>query len=75
MFDVGEYGSNNDCGILNNSAMEKNFESNSLDLPQPDHLQGCEFSPLPYYLLGDEIFPMKDWLIRPYPGKSMNEEH
>ena len=55
--------------------MGQNFELNRLGLPEPNHLQGCNFSPLPYYLLGDEIFPLKDWLIRPYPGKSMTEEH
>ena len=27
------------------------------------------FDPLPYFLIGDEIFPIKTWLMRPIPGK------
>ena len=75
MFDIGEYGSNNDCGVLSNSVMGHNFECGKAALPEPNHLPGCSFSPLPFYLLGDEMFPLKSWLIKPYPGKSLSEEH
>ena len=27
-----------------------------------------------HFLLGDEIFPLKKWLMRPYPGKNGSEE-
>ena len=74
MFDVGGYGSNNDSGILVNSIMGKRFERGTLDLPVAKDLPGCSFTPLPYYLLGDEIFPLKPWLIRPFPGRNMTEE-
>lgn len=30
-------------------------------------------SPLPY-LLGDEAFQLTDYLLRPYPGKGLNQE-
>ena len=30
--------------------------------------------PLPYYLVGDEIFPLKTCLRRPYPGQLSEEE-
>uniref|UniRef100_A0A1X7TMB6 DDE Tnp4 domain-containing protein n=1 Tax=Amphimedon queenslandica TaxID=400682 RepID=A0A1X7TMB6_AMPQE len=26
---------------------------------------------LPYTLVGDDIFPLKTWLMKPYPGKSL----
>ena len=28
----------------------------------------------PYFLLGDEIFPLKKWLMRQYPGLNADEE-
>ena len=28
---------------------------------------------MPYYLLDDGIFPLKKWLIKPYPGKNLTE--
>ena len=29
---------------------------------------------LPYFLVGDEIFPLKTWLMRPYPGTDLSCE-
>ena len=73
MFDVGGYGSNNDCGILINSRMGKLLENEELNLPSSKELKDCKFNLLPYFLLGDEIFPLKSWLIRPYPGRDLPE--
>ena len=28
---------------------------------------------LPYYIVGDEIFPLKPWLMSPYPGTMVDE--
>ena len=27
-----------------------------------------------YFLLGDDILPLKKWLIKPYPGRNFSEE-
>lgn len=69
MFHVGECGSNNDSGVLANSRVGKRFERETFNLPEPKPLHGCKFSPFPYCLLSDEIFPLKSSLLRPYPGK------
>ena len=45
-----------------------------MNIPPPRHLEGCSFDPLPYYLVRDEIFPLKTWLMRPYPGHLSEEE-
>ena len=66
MFDVGQFGSNNDSGVLDTSAMGVAFESERLKVPKGrviDQITGI----LPYFLVGDEIFPLKTWLMRPYP--------
>ena len=69
LFDVGQYGSSNDCGVLNNSEMGHRFQNGQLNLSDSEYLEGCNFDPLPYFLVGDEIFPIKIWLMRPIPGK------
>ena len=74
LFDVGSYGSNNDSGILANSLMGQMFDDDDMMVPEPENLAGCKFQPLPYYLLRDDIFPLKPWLIRPYPGRQLSEE-
>ena len=75
LFDIGQYGSNNDCGVLNKSEMGKKLESQSLNIPQPSPLEGCDYSPLPYFLLGDEAFPLKEYMMRPFPGQLDEDEN
>ena len=74
LVDVGQYGSNNDSGVLLNSEIGQRFEENSLEIPCAEKLNGCHLEKLPYYLVGDEIFPLKSWLMRPYPGKLSEEQ-
>ena len=74
LFDVGAYGSNNDSGILANSEMGERLENKTFNLPEYEDLDGCSYKPLPYFLVGDEIFPLKPWLLRPYPGKNLPEK-
>ena len=59
MVDVGKYGSKNDSGILINSEMRQKFEEISFHLPEVESLEGCPVGELPYYLVGDRIFPLK----------------
>ena len=37
----------------------KKTEAGEMNIPPPTYLDGCSFDPLPYYLVGDEIFPLK----------------
>lgn len=50
------------------------FDEGKVKLPEPVSLEGCNFSPMPYFLLGDEISPLKHWLLRPFPGKGATED-
>ena len=74
LFDVCQYGSNNDSGVLIHSNVGGYFEDHSNNIPQPESVEGCDFDPLPYFLVEDEIFQLKAWLMRPYPGKLVEQE-
>ena len=74
LFDFGSYGSNNDGGVLSNSLMGEGLETNTCNIPEDESLDGCKFTPLPDFLLGDDIFPLKKWLIKSYPGRHLSEE-
>ena len=72
--DLGQYGSNNDNGILRNSPIRECFSSNLLHVPAPATVLGCKYDPLPYFLVADEIFPLQTWLMRPFPRKLSEEQ-
>ena len=73
MFDVGQFGSNNDSGVLANSTMGVAFESERLKVPK-GRVIDQETGILPYFLVGDEVFPLKTWLMRPCPGTDLSCE-
>jgi len=70
---VGDYGSNNDSGILQNSPLVKALQNGSLRISASEPLEGCAIPQLPYILVGDEIFGLKIWQQRPFPGRSISE--
>ena len=68
LVNVGNFGSNNDSGMLAKSSMGKRFEEQKINVPNAKSLLGYAEDKLPFFLVGDEIFPPKTWLMRPYPG-------
>ena len=55
MLDFGQYGSTNDSSILRSSGLYKALAENKFNVPATTEAEGFE-DPLPYFLLGDEIF-------------------
>ena len=74
VIDLGQYGSNNDSGVLASSVMGEMFDNGEMNLPAPSKIYQSSEQDLPYFLLGDEIFPLKDWLMRSFPGTGAIEE-
>ena len=60
--------------MLARSEIGKRFYAEQMNLPPLAPLEGCSFNPLPYFLVGDEIFPLKNWLLRPFPGHQIQED-
>ena len=70
--DIGSLGGENDASILSNSNIGKTFEDLPTVLGIPCATNHGRKS-LPYVLIGDDIFPLKPWLLKPYPGKNLQE--
>ena len=50
------------------------LEANTLNIPNSKPPPKSE-KPLPFVIVGDEVFPLKKYLLRPYPGvSSRNDE-
>ncbi|XP_057296815.1 uncharacterized protein LOC130625697 [Hydractinia symbiolongicarpus] len=72
--DIGDYGSNNDSGVFRRSAIGKSFFKKEKNLPEPENIENSPtFGLMPYYLVGDDAFPLQQWLIKPYPGQGIRE--
>lgn len=72
---VGAQGSESDGGIFRFSGMHAMFEENTVNLPQPEPLpDGDPTVPVPYFLIGDDAFGLKPWMMKPYPQRQLTKE-
>ena len=69
--DLGGIGRHSDGGIFSNSTFGRALDDNSLILPDPSPLPGTSAPQLPYVIVGDEAFPLRNYLLRPYPGRNL----
>ncbi|XP_071652757.1 uncharacterized protein [Temnothorax longispinosus] len=66
--DIGQFGSISDGGVWSKTNFAADLENNAADLPEPTPLPGRDI-PFPYIIVADEAFPLKPYLMRPYPKK------
>jgi hypothetical protein len=66
LIDVEAYGSENDSSGFSNSSFGKAFSSGDLNVPPMRNIPGTSIS-MPLYFIGDEDFPLKPNLMRPFP--------
>jgi hypothetical protein len=68
MIDVGSFGRSSDGGIFSHSALGRRTENGSLNIPLDSCLPGTNIE-APFVIVGNEAFPLKTYLMRPYPGR------
>lgn len=68
--DVGALGSQSDGGVLARSVFGRRLLQNTLEVPRNTNLPRTSIN-FPYYFVGDNAFPLKDNLMRPFPGHSL----
>lgn len=71
--DVGANGSGSDGGVFHQTELRECLEEGTLGLPPPSPLPGGDRS-VGYYLVGDEAFPLKPWLMKPVPNRCLTRE-
>ncbi|KAK7944566.1 hypothetical protein WMY93_000294 [Mugilogobius chulae] len=72
---VGDYGRSSDGGVFANSDLGQGMERETLDVPASAPLPGApHLGPLPFVMVGDAAFPLKQYLLRPYAVQDLNHD-
>ena len=79
--DVGCQGRISDGGVFRNSSFWKALNNGGLHLPNPSPLplplsevSQDKNRAMPYFLAGDEAFPLDSHIMKPYPQRNLSEE-
>ena len=74
LLDIGDYGRHSDGGVLNHSNFGQAMENGTLSLPAPESLpDNSTGDAIPYVFVGDAAFPLRLYMMRPYPGHYLEE--
>ena len=65
--DFGQHENTSDSSVLKSSDLYKAFKEYKFNVVAPIEAEGFK-DPLPHFLLGYDIFTLKTWLMRPFPG-------
>ena len=71
LIDVEAHGREKDSSVFSNSSFAKAFISGYLNLPPMRNIPGTKII-IPLYLVGDEAFPLKPNLMRPFPRRELD---
>ncbi|XP_065297020.1 uncharacterized protein [Dermacentor albipictus] len=68
--EIGHHGSESDGGIFSRSNLQAKIIEDSLGVPAPASLG--RIGSIPYFFVGDEAFPLKTYMMRPYCRKGLH---
>ena len=69
--DIGANGSSSDGGLFQQTELRHALEAETAGIPETEALPG-EILPIPYFIVGDNAFPMRNWLQKPYPQRGLD---
>ena len=70
LIDTGANGSASDAAIFNHSEMKEIIENGTIGFPAADPLPNDDRS-MPYFIIGDDVFPLRTWLMKPFSRRSL----
>lgn len=71
--EVGGRGRQSDGGTFHYSVINSLIESDEYNIPPESRVPGSSYT-LPYVLIGDEAYPLKTNLLRPFPSTNLTVE-
>ncbi|XP_047472445.1 protein ALP1-like [Penaeus chinensis] len=71
--DVGAKGRASDAGVWDKCTLRECIERQQLQIPPSENLPFTNIK-APYVIVGDDAFPLKTYLMKPYPGRNITKE-
>jgi hypothetical protein len=71
--EVGAFGKQSDGDVFQSSNLRKLIESGNFNIPEPSLLPNTNVK-APYVMIGEEAYPLKTYLMRPFPKNNLNEQ-
>ena len=71
--DVGTARSCSDAQIFNTSHLKRKIGDGSIGFPDPAPITQSGRD-VPYFILADDVFALKTWLMKPYDRRMLNRE-
>lgn len=72
--DVSGKGSTSDAHLYNASALKEGLQNNDfVGFPKPAPIPG-DSQPIPYFLVGDDAFALRTYMMKPYGNKEMTRK-
>ena len=68
--DVGSNGCAGDAQVFNCGQLREAIETESLNFPPPEPLPNDD-KDMPYFIIGDDAFALKKWMMKPFSLKNM----
>ena len=73
LVDCGQYGRVCDAGVFQNSKIYHLLEGNQLNIPNGFFKINTSDEQIPFMIVGDEAFPLKSYLMRPFAARTLND--
>ena len=71
---VGANGAGSDGGVFAQCNIKEDLEEDRLGVPPAEGLPNAPDKVIPYFLVGDEAFPLKTWLMKPIPQRNLTRQ-
>ena len=71
--DIGSQGRCSDAGVFAESELNVALQQNLLNIPEEQELPGTDIK-FPFFLVADEAFPLREYLMKPYPQRKLSKE-
>lgn len=71
--DIGSNGSASDAQIFEQCELRRAIEDGTIGFPPPDPMPNDNMD-TPYFIVGDDAFPLRTWLMKPYGRRNRTLE-